>query len=195
VKNGKIKNIEKRVLSDDWYTLNKYSFEYHREDGTWETQHREAYDCGDGAAILLFNRDKKTVLLTRQFRMPTYTNGNDDGMMIEVCAGLLDGLYPEECIKKEVLEETGYLINTVDQVMVTYMCPGSVTQKLYLFLAEYDQTMKIDDGGGAADETENIEVLEYDFEESLNMISKGAIKDVKSITLLQYAALTGVFSD
>ncbi len=195
MKNGKIRKVEKKVLSNDWYTLNKYSFEYHREDGTWETQCREAYDCGDGAAILLYNRSNKTVLLTRQFRMPTYTNGNEDGMMIEVCAGLLDGLSPEECIKKEVLEETGYLIPVVDQVMVTYMCPGSVTQKLYLFLGEFDETMKIDSGGGAADETENIEVLEYNFEDALGMVFNGVIKDAKSAMLLQYTALNGIFSN
>ena len=195
MKKGKVRNIQKKVLSEDWSNLTKYSFKYQREDGTWETQHREVYDCGDGAAILLYNRDRKTVLLTQQFRMPTFTNGNENGMMIEVCAGLLDGLPPAECIKKEVLEETGYKIDTVHQVMLTYMCPGSVTQKLYLFLGEYDETMKIAEGGGAEDETENIEILEYDFEEALQMISVAAIKDSKSITLLQYAALTGIFSD
>ncbi len=127
MKNGRIKNIEKEALSDNWYTLNNYSFEYKKEDGSWETQRRESYDCGDGAAILLYNSEMKTVVLTRQFRIPTYVNGNEDGMMIEVCAGLLDGLSPEDCIKKEALEETGYKINEVQQVMVTYMCPGSVT--------------------------------------------------------------------
>lgn len=183
------------MLSKNWYTLNNYSFEYKREDGTWETQQRESYDCGDGAAILLYNREMKTVVLTNQFRMPTYVNGNDDGMMVEVCAGLLDGLSPEECIKKEALEETGYKLDDVQQVMVTYMCPGSVTQKLYLFLAEYDNTMKTEEGGGALDETENIEVLEFEFTAALDMISDGQIKDAKSVMLLQYAALTGIFSD
>lgn len=194
MKNGEIKNIQKKVLSKDWYTLNKYTFEYQREDGTWEIQDRESYDCGDGAAILLYNQKNKTVLLTQQFRMPTYANGNNEGMMIEVCAGLLDGLSPVACIKKEALEETGYKIPKVKQVMVTYMCPGSVTQKLYLFLGEYDATMKMTEGGGVTEETENIEVLEYDFKEALSMIYTGAIKDAKSVLLLQHAALTGVFS-
>jgi nudix-type nucleoside diphosphatase (YffH/AdpP family) len=193
VKNERIKNIEKVKLSDSWYTLNNYNFEYQKEDGTWETQRRESYDCGDGAAILLYNRERKTVVLTRQFRIPTYVNGNDDGMMVEVCAGLLDGVSPEECIKKEALEETGYKINTVQQVMSTFMCPGSVTQKLYLFLGEYDTHMKVEEGGGAEDETENIEVLECTFTKALDMISSGGIKDAKSIILLQHAALTGVF--
>ncbi len=193
MKNERVRNIEKVELSDNWYTLNNYNFEYQREDGTWETQHRESYDCGDGAAILLYNREMKTVILTRQFRIPTYVNGNDDGMMVEVCAGLLDGLSPEECIKKEALEETGYKINEVQQVMVTFMCPGSVTQKLYLFVAAYDNQMKVERGGGALDETENIEVLEYKFTEALEMISKGDIKDAKSVLLLQHAALTGIF--
>jgi nudix-type nucleoside diphosphatase (YffH/AdpP family) len=195
VKNERVKNIEKVVLSDNWYTLDNYNFEYKKQDGTWETQHRESYDCGDGAAILLYNREMKTVVLTKQFRMPTYVNGNDDGMMVEVCAGLLDGLSPEECIKKEALEETGYKISEVQQVMVTFMCPGSVTQKLYLFMAEYDKSMKKEKGGGALDETENIEVLEYPFSEALELISNGEIKDAKSVMLLQHAALTGVFDD
>lgn len=193
MKNERIKNIEKEALSENWYTLNNYSFEYKKEDGSWETQRRESYDCGDGAAILLYNRTMKTVVLTRQFRMPTYVNGNHDGMMVEVCAGLLDGLSPEECIKKEALEETGYNVNEVQQVMVTYMCPGSVTQKLYLFIAAYDESLKVNEGGGALDETENIEVLEYPFTEALDMISCGEIKDAKSVMLLQYAALKGIF--
>lgn len=195
MKKGNVKNIEKKILSDDWYTLNKYSFEYQKEDGTWETQHRESYDCGDGAAILLYDRKRKTVLLTKQFRMPTYTNGNKDGIMIEVCAGLLDDLSPEECIKKEILEETGYRIDEVQQVMVSYMCPGTVTQKLYLFFGAYTPNMKETSGGGALDETENIEVLEYRFTDALAMISKGEIKDAKSVMLLQHAAIVGIFSD
>jgi nudix-type nucleoside diphosphatase (YffH/AdpP family) len=193
VKNERIRNIKKEELSDNWYTLNNYNFDYQREDGSWETQQRESYDCGDGAAILLYNRERKTVILTRQFRIPTYVNGNDDGMMVEVCAGLLEELSPEECIKKEALEETGYKINEVQQVMVTFMCPGSVTQKLYLFMAAYDSHMKVAKGGGALDETENIEVLEFSFTKALDMISNGEIKDAKSIMLLQHAALTGIF--
>lgn len=195
VSNRCIKNINKEILSSDWYTLNKYSFEYQKEDGTWETQNRESYDCGDGAAILLYDCKRKTVLLTKQFRMPTYANGNKDGMMIEVCAGLLDGLSPEDCIKKETLEETGYRIEEVQKVMITYMCPGSVTQKLYLFFGAYTPQMKETNGGGALDETENIEVLEYSFADTLDMISNGEIKDAKSVMLLQHAALAGIFSE
>lgn len=194
MKNGAIKNIEKKVLSDDWYTLNKYSYEYQREDGSWEVQDRESYDCGDGAAILLYDRNQETVILTKQFRMPTYVNGNDDGMMIEVCAGLLDGLSPEACIKKETLEETGYRIDQVQQVMVTYMCPGSVTQKLYLFLAECTPQMKETKGGGSLSETENIEVLECPFKDAMEMVFNGTIKDAKSVMLLQHAALVGLFN-
>lgn len=182
------------MLSDDWYTLNKYRFEYQREDGSWEVQDRESYDCGDGSAILLYDKTRKTVILTKQFRMPTYVNGNKGGMMVEVCAGLLDGLSPEECIKKETLEETGYRIQEVQQVMVTYMCPGSVTQKLYLFLAEYTPQMKETRGGGALNETENIEVLECSFKEALAMLTSGEIQDAKSVMLLQHAALAGIFS-
>lgn len=189
VKNGTIKNIKKEVLSDNWYTLNKYVYEYQKEDGSWETQQREAYDRGNGAAILLYNQKKGTVVLTKQFRMPTYINGNPSGMMIEVCAGLLDGDNPEDCIRKEVEEETGYKIENVKKVFESYMSPGSVTEILHFFVGAYEEKMKIGDGGGAEDETENIEVLEYPFDVAMDMITSGEIKDAKTILLLQYAAV------
>lgn len=195
MKNDRIRNIKKELLSDNWYTLNKFTFEYQKDDGSWEEQQREAYDRGNGAAILLYNREKRTVILTRQFRMPTYVNGNEDGMMIEACAGLLDGDNPEDCIRKETEEETGYRIDNVQKVMETYMSPGSVTEILYLFIGAYEDRMKVSEGGGADDETENIEVLEYRFEDALTMISTGEIKDSKTIILLQYAGLTGIFND
>ncbi|WP_076454876.1 GDP-mannose pyrophosphatase NudK [Zobellia uliginosa] len=189
MKNGSIKNIKKEVLSDNWYTLNKYVYDYQKEDGSWETQEREAYDRGNGAAILLYNQRKGTVVLTRQFRMPTYINGNSNGMMIEVCAGLLDGDNPEDCIRKEVEEETGYQVDNVEKVFESYMSPGSVTEILHFFIGAYEEKMKVGAGGGAADETENIEVLEYPFETAMAMIASGEIKDAKTILLLQYAAI------
>ncbi|QWX82680.1 GDP-mannose pyrophosphatase NudK [Cellulophaga sp. HaHaR_3_176] len=193
MKNGKVKNIKKELLSDNWYTLNKITFDYQKEDGTWEEQQREAYDRGNGAAILLYNIAKKTVLLTRQFRMPTYMNGNEDGMLIEVCAGLLDGDNPEDCIKKEVEEETGYKVDKVKKVLQSYMSPGSVTEIIYLFIGSYEENMKISEGGGAEDETENIEVLEYSFDTALKMITSGEINDAKTVMLLYYAKVNQVF--
>ncbi|WP_437373260.1 GDP-mannose pyrophosphatase NudK [Maribacter litoralis] len=192
MKNGSIKDVEKKLLSDNWYTLNKYTYKYQKPDGSWETQEREAYDRGNGAAILLYNSKKKTVVLTRQFRMPTYVNGNDDGMMIEVCAGLLDGDNPADCVRKETEEETGYKISNVQKVFQTYMSPGSVTEILYLFVGEYDESMKIGEGGGAEDETENIEVLELGFDDAMKMVASGEIKDAKTIMLLQYAKMNSL---
>lgn len=192
LKNTKVRNIIREILSDNWYTLNKYTFKYQRPDGSWETQHREAYDRGNGAAILLYNSKKGTVVLTKQFRMPTYVNGNEDGMMIEVCAGLLDGDNPADCVRKETEEETGYKISNVQKVFQTYMSPGSVTEILYLFVGEYDESMKVSDGGGAEDETENIEVLELDFNEAMQMVANGEIKDAKTIMLLQHAKLNAL---
>ncbi len=194
MKNGSIRNIEKTLLSDNWYTLNKFKFDYHREDGTWETQEREAYDRGNGATILLYNKEKATVVLTRQFRMTTYVNGNDGGMMIETCAGLLDGDNPEDCIRKEVEEETGYKVDAVRKVFECYMSPGSVTEILYFFVGTYEDHMKIGAGGGAEDETENIEVLEYPMAVAIEMMLSGEIKDAKTIMLLQYAQIHGLVS-
>ncbi len=185
----KVRNIEKALLSDNWYVLHKYSFEYLRNDGIWESQHREVYDRGNGAAILLINPSKGTVILTEQFRLPTYVNGNESGMLIEVSAGLLDGDDPETCIIKEAEEETGYRLSKVIKVMETYMSPGAVTEILHLFIGYCDEEMKFGQGGGAKHETENIEVLEISFEDAITMIDNGEIKDAKTIILLQYAAL------
>lgn len=186
----KIKNTE--ILSDNWYTLKKVTFSIEKKDGSEETQSREAYDRGNGAVILLYNVAHKTIILTRQFRLPTYINGNTDGMLIEACAGLLDNDRPEECIKRETEEETGYKISEVQKVFEAYMSPGSVTEILHFFIAEYSNEMKITDGGGLEEEGENIEVLELSFEEALDMIDKGNIKDAKTIMLIQYLRLKNI---
>ena len=190
--NPNVKIKETVLLSDNWYSLRKIIFEYLKKDGTWETQEREAYDRGNGAVILLYNKAQQTVILTRQFRMPTYINGNEDGMMIEACAGILEQENPEESIKRETEEETGYRIQKVEKVMESYMSPGSVTEILYFFIAEYDKGMKVNEGGGVAEEQEEIEVLELGFEEAMKMVQRGEIRDAKTIMLLQYAALHGV---
>lgn len=192
MKYGKVKNIKTELLSDNWYTLNKVTFDYQREDGSWEEQSRECYDRGNGAAILLYNLDKQTVILTRQFRMPTYVNGNEDGFMVEVCAGVLEKGNAEETIKMEVEEETGYQIDNVVKVFESYMSPGSVTEILHFFIGEYQPNMKIGAGGGAEDETENIEVIELTFREALDWMATGKIKDGKTIMLLQWAQINNL---
>ena len=187
--NKNVKLIGEEILSNNWYTLRKISYEFKKADGTVEVQSREAYDRGNGAVIMLYNPVRKTVVLTRQFRMPTFINGNTDGMLIEACAGLLDKDNPEECIRRETEEETGYKIKEAKKVFEAYMSPGSVTEILYFFIAEYNQSMKVGDGGGIAHEQENIEVLEIPFTQALEMIESGEIKDAKTIMLLQYLQL------
>lgn len=187
--NERIKIKKTEVLSDNWYVLNKVTYEYQKKNGDWETQSREAYDRGNGATILLYNVERKTVILTRQFRLPSYINGNESGMLIEACAGLLDKDNAEDCIRKETEEETGYKVTKVRKIFEAYMSPGSVTEILYFFTAEYDKAMKVSEGGGLEHEQENIEVLELDFEEAFQMISTGEIKDGKTIMLLQYAKI------
>lgn len=186
-------NIEKtEILSDNWYILKKVTFNIKKENGETETQSREAYDRGNGAVILLYNTTSKNVILTRQFRLPTYINGNSTGMLIEACAGLLDNDNPEDCIKRETEEETGYKISKVEKIFEAYMSPGSVTEILHFFIAEYSDDMKINDGGGLEEEGENIEVLELDFNETLSMIDNGEIKDAKTIMLLQHLRLKNI---
>ncbi len=190
--NPKIDILKTEILSDNWYTLRKVTYSYLKKDGTWETQSREAYDRGNGATILLYNKQSKTVILTRQFRLPTYMNGNPTGMMIESCAGLLDQDNAEECIRRETEEETGYHITDVKKLFDLYMSPGSVTEIVSFFVAEYHPDMKINEGGGIAEEQENIEVLELDFAAAYDMIASGAIQDAKTIILLQYAKINGL---
>jgi len=177
------------LLSDNWYILNKVTFDYQKPDNSTITQQREVYDRGNGAAILLYNTTNKTIILTRQFRIPTYLNGNKSGMMIEVCAGLLDQDEPEQCIIRETEEETGYRISKVKKIMETYMSPGAITEILYLFVGEYDASMKVSEGGGLEHEQENIEVIEMPFDQAYTMIETGELKDAKTIMLLQYAKI------
>lgn len=190
--NPKIKITNTEVLANNWYTLRKITFDYQKKDGTTETQVREAYDRGNGATILLYNKANQTVILTRQFRMPTYLNGNETGMLIEACAGLLDQDNAEDCIKRETEEETGYLVNDVRKIFEVYMSPGSVTEIVHFFVGEYTKDMKVNDGGGVEDEQENIEVLEFSFDQAYAMIANGEIKDAKTIMLLQYAKINNL---
>lgn len=189
MKNPKITIQKTELLSDNWYILNKVTFDYNKESDDPETQVREVYDRGNGAVILLYNSTKKTVVLTRQFRLPTYLNGNSSGMLIEACAGMLDEDNPIECIIRETEEETGYRISSVKKVFQSYMSPGAVTEILHFFIGEYQPEMKVSEGGGLAEEHENIEVLEYPFNEAYQMIASGEITDAKTIMLLQYAKI------
>lgn len=189
----KINILKTEILSDNWYVLKKVTYEYLKKDGTKQTQSREAYDRGNGATILLYNKPQKTVILTRQFRLPTYINGNETGMLIEACAGLLDQDNPEDCIKRETEEETGYKITHVRKIFEAYMSPGSVTEIVHFFVAEYSKSMKVNEGGGVAHEEEDIEVLEMEASKAIKMIETGEIKDGKTIMLLQYAMLSNLF--
>ncbi|MES2430192.1 MAG: GDP-mannose pyrophosphatase NudK [Bacteroidota bacterium] len=188
----KVKILQTEVLSDNWYTLRKITFDYLKNNGTIETQNREAYDRGNGAVILLYNKEQHTVILTRQFRLPTFINGNENGMLIEACAGLLDKDNPEDCIRRETEEETGYRITDVRKIFEAYMSPGSVTEILHFFVAEYSTSMKVHEGGGIEHEQEDIEVLELPIDQAMAMISTGEIKDAKTIILLQYIQLNNI---
>lgn len=187
-----IKITDTKLLSDNWYILKKITYDYSKPDGSRNSQSREVYDRGNGATILLYNKEQQTVVLTRQFRLPSFVNGNESGMLIEACAGLLDNDNPEDCIRRETEEETGYKISAVQKIFEAYMSPGSVTEILHFFIAAYTKEMKLSDGGGAQHEDENIEVLELPFAETLQMIETGAIKDAKTIMLLQYIRLNGI---
>ena len=187
-----VKILKKETLSDDWYKLYKYTLSWTDKSGHEVINTREAYDRGNGATILLYNKEKHCVVLTRQFRLPTLVNGNESGLLIETCAGLLDLDNAEDCIRRETEEETGYRIDQVRKVFDVYMSPGSVTEILYFFVGEYSPKLKVHDGGGKVEESENIEVLELDFDRAYTMIAMGEIKDAKTIMLLQYAKLNNL---
>lgn len=186
---SQVKVEKTEVLSDDWYVLKKTSFQYERLDGTWQSVTRETYDRGNGVTILLYNIERGTVVLIRQFRYPTFVNGNSSGRLIETAAGLLDDVLPAQRIKQEVEEETGYRVTNIKAVFEAYMSPGSVTERLFFYVAAYEESDKINTGGGNYDEGEDIEVLELKFSKAMSMIDSGEICDGKTIMLLQYAAL------
>lgn len=188
----KIKIVKEELLSDNWYSLKKYTYEILKDDRSKQQQTREVYDRGNGAAILLYNKEFKTVILTRQFRLPSFVNGNDKGLLIEACAGLLDQDNPEVAIIRETEEETGYRIQSVQKIFEAYMSPGSVTEILYFFIAEYQPAMKVHEGGGIELEQEDIEVLEMEFEKAFSMIGSGEIRDAKTIMLLQYLKINQI---
>lgn len=190
-KRADIRIIDSETLSDNWYILKKFTFDKRRRDGEWQRQSREVYDRGNGATILLYNRDQKTIILTRQFRFPVFINGHE-GDLIEAAAGLLDNIDPESRIKAEAEEETGFTVSRVEKIFEAYMSPGSVTEKLYFYLAEYhprDQTGK---GGGIKSEGEDIDVLEVTLDEALRGIETGQIVDGKTIMLIYHVALKGI---
>lgn len=185
---NRIKNISYNTLSSEWATLNRIDYDYQFKDGSWKRLSRESYDRGNGTSVLLYNKKKGTVILTKQFRMPAYANDKNDGMSIEVCAGALDkDESPETCIIREIEEEVGYKINQVIKVLEAYTSPGAVTEKMYMFIAEFSDEMKVNNGGGVHAEDEDIEVLEIPFKDAINMIHNFEIKDAKTIMLLQYA--------
>lgn len=184
----RVRLIDTMVLSDDWYVLRKVTFDFLRSDGTWQRQSRETYDRGNGATILLIDPDTGNVVLTRQFRMPAFVNGHD-GMLIEAAGGLLDDASPEVRIRAEAEEETGYRVTHIRKVFEAFMSPGSVTEKLYFYIGEYDASMRVSSGGGLHEEGEDLEVIEVPLHRALEMIEQGEIIDGKTIMLLQYAAL------
>lgn len=189
--NDQIRVREVKTLADDWAVLKKTTLDYQRHDGTWQTLTRETYDRGNGATILLYNRERGTVILTRQFRYPVYVNGHADGHLIETPAGLLDQRDAAETIRRETQEETGYQVQNARQVLQIYMSPGSVTEKLYFFVAEYSQPPG-DTHGGLLEDGEDIHIMEVPFTDALAMIDRGEIADAKTIILLQWAALHGL---
>ncbi len=187
--NHRIKILKDEILSNHFYTLKKITFEYHLPNGERQVQTREAFDRGNGAAVLLYHPGRKTVILTRQFRMPTFINGNADGMMIEVCAGMLDEDNPEECARRESVEETGYRVDKLEKVFEAYMSPGAVTEILHFYIGTYSDQQKVEDGGGLDEEQENIEVMEIPLDRAMQMVKSGEIKDAKTIMLLQQIQL------
>ncbi|MEX3020187.1 GDP-mannose pyrophosphatase NudK [Kluyvera sp. STS39-E] len=184
--------IKNKILSENYFVLRNITYDLSQRDGQIVQHKREVYDRGNGATVLLYNREKQSVVLVRQFRIATWVNGNADGMLIETCAGLLDDDEPEDCIRKEAIEETGYQVRNVRKVFQLYMSPGGVTEIVHFFIAEYDDSLRENAGGGVEDEA--IEVLELPFSQALAMIHSGEICDGKTVILLQYLQHSGLMA-
>ncbi|MEU4695326.1 NUDIX domain-containing protein [Actinoplanes sp. NPDC023714] len=186
-----IRDVE--LLATAWHVLRRTTYDYRRRDGTWTREQRETYDRGDGATVLLYDPDRRTVLLTRQFRYPVYVNGHPDGMLAETAAGLLDGDDPAAAIRREASEELGVTVGDLEPVFAVWMSPGSVTERVHCFAARYDGSSRRGPGGGLVDDGEDIEAWEVGFDDALKQIETGQIADAKTIMLLQWAALQGPF--
>lgn len=185
----RLKNISHTVLSDEWAQLARYEFDYQRRDGGWDHQTREVYDRGNAVAVLPYDPARGTVLLLKQFRLPAFLNG-DTAPLIEVCAGVLDEDDPEACARREAREELGYQLRNVEYVCKAYSSPGSVLERIWCFTARYSPEDRVSEGGGVADEGEDIEILELTLEEACGMIASGDIMDAKTILLLQHLKLS-----
>jgi GDP-mannose pyrophosphatase NudK len=184
----RIKNTKK--LSDEHYTLKRIEFSIQKKTGEWEDQQREVYDHGNAVAALLYNKEQGTVILTRQFRIATFVNGNETGMLTEACAGLLEeGESPDETVKREITEETGYEVSEVRKVYDVYSSAGSLTELLYLYIAPYTKDQKVSKGGGLEEEGEEVEVIEMPFDEAWNLMQENKLNDAKTVMLLQYVKL------
>lgn len=188
----KIDLIKDKILSDNYFLLRNMTYDLTRENGEVVRHKREVYDRGNGATVMLYNRDKKTVVLIRQFRVATWVNGNPDGMLIETCAGLLDDDAPDVCVRKEAIEETGFAVSEVRKVFELYMSPGGVTELIHFFVAEYSDAHRANAGGGIEDE--EIEVLEMPFTQALEQVKTGEIRDGKTVILLQYLQTSGLMT-
>ncbi|MDX3695598.1 NUDIX domain-containing protein [Streptomyces europaeiscabiei] len=194
--NPRVKVRDVQLLSSHWYVERTTTFDFQHADGTWSTQERETHDRGNGATLLLYDAERETVLLTRQFRYPVYVNGHPDGMLIETPGGLLDeeDEHPEVAVRREVVEETGHTIGEIQHVFDIYMSPGSVTERVSFYAASYGPSTRTHEGGGLDEEGEDIELVELPFRRALEMIRGGEIADAKTIMLLQWAALEGPFA-
>lgn len=185
-----VKIISEEILSNNFFPLKKVKYEIEKQDGTKDQVDREVYLSSNGVVVLLYNQETEKVILTKQFRIPTYLNKNATGMLIEACAGLVEeNEEPKAAIIREIEEETGYRVQDVKKIFEMYMTPGSVSEKLYFFVAEYTPQQQVNQGGGLDEENEDIQVIELSFDQAFDMIHSGEIQDAKTALLLQYAKI------
>lgn len=190
---AQVKINDAKILSDEHYILKWLDYEIQKKNGEWVNQKREVFDHGNAVTVLLYNQANKTVILTKQFRIATYINGNKSGMLVETCAGLMDdNESPDDAIIREIKEETGYAVTNVQKVYQAYSSAGSLTELIYLYIAPYTKEQKVAKGGGLEEEGEDVKIIEMSFDEAIEMMERGEIQDAKTIILLQYAQLKGL---
>ena len=184
----RIRLVEKETVWKGFVHLQKLVFDQRMPDGKTIRIVREVHDHGIAAAILLYDQKRDSVVMVRQFRPAAFVNG-DPTFMIEVPAGLLDGDDAADAIRRDAMEESGYAVDKVEYLFDMYASPGTLTEKVSLFVARIDLDMQAGSGGGLEDEGEDIEVLTYGLDEAFGMIASGEITDSKTIILLQWAML------
>src|SRR5690625_3922708 len=147
---------------------------------------RYAFERGDAAAILVYEKNTDSILLAKQFRYPTCRHNS--GWIAEIPAGSIsENESPQTCIVRETKEELGYQIQNPELLHVFYTSPGGSSERIFLFYDQVTSSDKIEKSGGRPDENEDIKLIKFPVSELPSRITE--FSDAKTILALQWFLL------